>query len=151
MPSRQTHVKVGVLAGCCFAAYRSCEQDLPNMLLETIGGGVGGYVGSRLPDIIEPALWPGHRQFAHSVAAGSSVAYSLYKLLEEWERGCRSKAEYYGDKRNKEFVQWLQKFLYTVLEISFRLAAGGLSGLGAGYISHLALDGRTPKGLPVLQ
>lgn len=151
MPSRQTHVKIGVLGGCAFAAYRSCEQDLPNMLLETIGGGFGGYVGSRLPDIIEPALWPGHRQFAHSVAAGSSVAYSLYKLFEGWEKGCRSRAKYYSSKRNEEFAGWLQKLLYAVLEIFFRIVAGGFGGLGAGYISHLALDGRTPKGLPVFQ
>ena len=148
MPSRQTHVKVGVLGGCGFAAYRSREQDLPKMLLETIGGGVGGYFGSRLPDMIEPAMCPGHRQFAHSVAAGSGVAYSLYRLLEEWEKGCRSRAQYYGDKRNEEFASWFQKLSYAILEIFFRIVAGGLGGLGAGYISHLALDGRTPKGLP---
>ena len=151
MPNRQTHIKVGVLSGCGFAAYRSCEQDLPNMLLETIGGGVGGYIGSRLPDMIEPAMCPDHRQFAHSVAAGSSVACSLYKLLEKWEKEFRSRAKYYGDKRNEDFASWFQKFLYTVLEIFFRIVAGGLGGLGAGYISHLALDGRTPKGLPVFQ
>ena len=47
MPNRQTHIKVGVLSGCGFAAYKSREQELPNMLLETIGGGVGGYIGSQ--------------------------------------------------------------------------------------------------------
>jgi len=72
MPNRQTHTKVGVLAGCGFAAYRGHEQELSNMLLEAIGGGASGYIGSRLPDIIEPALWPGHRQFVHSVAAGGA-------------------------------------------------------------------------------
>ena len=151
MPSRQTHVKVGVLGGCGFAAYRSREQDLPNMLLETIGGGFGGYVGSRLPDIIEPALWPGHRQFAHSVTAGSSVAYSLYKLLEKWERGCRSRAEYYGNRKNNETINWLQKIWFAFIQILLQIAAGIPGGLGVGYLSHLALDGTTRSGIPFLQ
>ena len=77
MPNRDAHAVVGTCAGVGLAAYRGQKQESVNRLLEAIGGGIGGYIGSRLPDIIEPALWPGHRQFAHSVTAGSSVAYSL--------------------------------------------------------------------------
>lgn len=150
MSKRQRHVRVGTLTGYGFAAYRAREQEPLNMLLEAIGGGVGGYVGSRLPDIIEPASWPGHRQFAHSVTAGSSIAYYLYRLLEEWEEYFRSQAKYYNEKKSEEDGYWFQKLLYAVLEIFFRIVAGSLGGLGAGYVSHLALDGRTPKGLPVV-
>jgi len=150
MPNRQTHVVVGTLTGGGLAAYRAREQEPLAAFLETVGGVIGGHIGGRLPDIIEPALWPGHRQFAHSVTAVSGIAYSLYKLLEEWEKECRSRAEYYGHKRNEEFAHWLQKFLYTVLEIFFRIAAGSISGLSAGYLSHLFLDGGTHKGLPII-
>jgi len=149
MPNRQVHVKVGVFSGCGLAAYRSREQDLLKMFLETIGGGFGGYIGSKLPDIIEPASWPGHRQFAHSVTAGGSIA-CLYGLLERWEKYFRSQAKYYGDKKSEECVCWFQKFLYVIFEVLSCILAGSLGGLGAGYISHLVLDGRTAKGLPVI-
>lgn len=72
MPGRQTHVAVGILAGGGFAAYRAREQEQLSTFLEAVGGAIGGYIGGRLPDIIEPALWPGHRQFVHSVAAGGA-------------------------------------------------------------------------------
>ena len=151
MPNRQTHVRVGILAGCGFAAYRSCEQDLPNMLLETIGGGVGGYVGSRLPDVVEPASWPGHRQLAHSAITGGAVAFSIYELLAGWENLCRSKAELYSQQKGTEGTNVLKNILFTLLEIILRVVAGFLSGLGAGYLSHLALDGTTRSGIPFLQ
>jgi MFS family permease len=150
MPGRQTHVAVGILVGSELAAYRAREQEPLAALLETVGGAVGGYFGGRLPDIIEPALWPGHRQFVHSVAAGSGIAYGLYKLLEEWEKECRSRAEHYSNKRGEDSAHWWQKFFFTVLEIFFRVVAGGLSGLSAAYMSHLFLDGSTPKSIPVI-
>ena len=151
MPNRETHAVIGALAGGGFAAYRAREQEQLNALMEIIGGAIGGHIGGRLPDIIEPAFWPGHRQFAHSVATGSGVAYSLYKLLEKWEEECCSKAEFYSDKRSDELVSWLQKFLYAILEIFFRIAAGIPGGLGIGYLSHLALDGTMQSGIPILE
>jgi membrane-bound metal-dependent hydrolase YbcI (DUF457 family) len=150
MPNKATHVAVGTLAGGCTAAYRAREQETAKVL-EIIGGCIGGYIGSCLPDAIEPASWPGHRQFAHSVPTGGGVAYGLYKLLEEWEIYFRSRAEYYKNKSGEEPLHWFQKLLYAILETLSRIAAGGLSGLGAGYLSHLLLDGGTPNGLPLLQ
>lgn len=151
MPNRETHIVVGTLAGGGLAAYRAREQEPAYLLLEFIGGGITGHFASQFPDIIEPASWPGHRQFAHSVASGSGVVYGLYKLLEEWEKCFRSKAEYYKNKRSEEYLHWFQKIFYAILEVLSRIAAGGFSGLSAGYLSHLLLDGGTPRGLPLLQ
>jgi len=151
MPNRDKHVAIGVLAGSSIAAYRACEQDELTALLETVGGAIAGYCGSRLPDIIEPASWPGHRQFAHSAIFGSGILSGLYTLLEEWEEYFRSQAQYYCDKKSKGDICWLQKLLYAIFEILYRILAGCMSGLGAGYISHLYADGCMPKGLPLVQ
>lgn len=151
MSNRETHVVVGTLAGGGFAAYRAREQEELNALLETAGGAIGGYFGGRLPDIIEPADRPDHRELAHSVASGIAIVATLKGLLEKWEEWCRSKAEYYGNKKNDETVNWLQRIWFAFIQILLQIAAGIPGGLGAGYLSHLALDGRTPNGIPLLQ
>lgn len=150
MANRAEHIKKGVLVGAGMAIYKAREQKLEDIIFEAIGGGFGGYIGSRLPDVIEPASWPGHRQHAHSIMAGGGIIYSLYKLLDKWEEYYRSQATYYSVKKNEEDLYWHQKLLYTVLEIISLILTGVFIGLSSGYISHLALDCGTTKGLPLL-
>ena len=150
MPNKDKHVAIGVLVGSGIAAYRAREQEFSNLLLEAVGGMAGGYFGSRLPDIIEPASWPGHRQLAHSAFTGYSFGHVLYKAIEKWEGYFRSQSEIYNVK-TQEATHQLQKLFYTILEVCFRILVGCLSGLGAGYISHLYSDGCTPSGLPLFQ
>ena len=74
-----------------------------------------------LPDVLEPALHPNHRQFFHSVlfAAGVSVAlYKLYKWKPETEGG--------------ELLRALSLVV------------------GAAYLVHLAMDSLTRKSLPLI-
>ncbi len=151
MPNRQTHVRVGTLTGCGIAAYRAREQDKLNMLLEAVGGAIGGYFGSRLPDVIEPSSWPGHRQLAHSATAGTAVAFSLYELLGKWEELCRSNAEHYRQENIQDTLNDIEKLLCALMELALHIMAGALVGLAVGYLSHLALDGRTRGGLPILK
>lgn len=150
MSNKETHAIVGALAGGGFAAYRAREQKPLNMLLEAIGGSISGHIGGRLPDIIEPASWPGHRQLAHSAITGGAIAFSVYELLGGWENWCRSKAELYNQRRTTEGANVLKDILFTLLEIILRVAAGFLSGLGTSYLSHLALDWRTSAGYQFL-
>ncbi len=151
MSKKETHAAVGALAGGGFAAYRAREQEELNAFLEVVGGFVGGHIGGRLPDVIEPASWPGHRELAHSALAGGAVVYSVYEFLGRSENWCRCQAELYNQQRTTAGTNVFKDILFTLLEIILRLAAGFLSGLGAGYLSHLVLDGTTPSGLPVLQ
>ncbi len=74
-----------------------------------------------LPDLLEPAISPNHRQFFHSLAFLGMVGTGMYKLYK-WE------AE-----------DELDKLIQFVL-----LTAGGA------YATHLLMDSSTPKGLPVL-
>ena len=86
----------------------------------TVAGGFGALCGS-LPDIIEPAFHPNHRQFFHSVAFAIVLACDLRRLYrwqpeEPWQRGVRGVG----------------------------LVAGGA------YLVHLAMDATTTKSLPLV-
>ncbi|MBL1141596.1 MAG: metal-dependent hydrolase [Proteobacteria bacterium] len=76
---------------------------------------------AKLPDILEPALHPNHRQFFHSLGFAGLVGYGMYELYK-WETE-------------------------DDLEKVLRLA--GLA-IGGSYLIHLFCDSTTPKGLPVL-
>lgn len=86
-----------------------------------VAASVGGLFG-KLPDILEPALNnPHHRQFCHSLVVLFAVSYGVKKAWE-WEP-------------KDKFEEALRVFTLCA---------------GAGYISHLVLDGFTPRRLPVL-
>jgi inner membrane protein len=74
-----------------------------------------------LPDVLEPALHPNHRQFFHSLLFASGVGFVLYKLYQ-WE------PESEGGKL---------------------VRAAALVG-GCAYLVHLAMDAFTPKSLPLV-
>ncbi|HET6630750.1 MAG TPA: metal-dependent hydrolase [Woeseiaceae bacterium] len=81
-------------------------------------GGLGALCGS-LPDLIEPAVHPNHRQFFHSIAFAVMLGYGLRELYrwqpdEDWQRLLRGVG----------------------------LIAGGA------YLVHLAMDATTAKSLP---
>jgi inner membrane protein len=74
-----------------------------------------------LPDILEPAVHPNHRQFFHSVAMALAIAYGMHRAYkwepqEDWERAVR-----------------------------MLLLVGG-----AAYLAHLARDAFTAKSLPLV-
>ena len=148
MPNGRTHTWVGAASGSAVAVYRGRQQPLLNVVLEGLGGGIGGYLGGKVPDILEPASHPGHRDFCHSWTAGGVLATGL-TALEKWEVHCREKAADIRTQRLATPSPGLATSLFQILvEILWSLAAGVLSGFGAGYISHLLLDATTPRGLP---
>lgn len=78
-------------------------------------------VATNLPDLIEPAVNPHHRQFFHSLAfAGMLIVGG--KALYDWQ------------PQTDDGRFWRKV---------------GLIGLGA-YLCHLALDATTPRSLPLL-
>lgn len=79
------------------------------------------YMSGTLPDILEPAYHPNHRQFCHSLAFAGMVGFGMYKA--------------YKYKPETTMQEWLR---FAVLAI------------GGAYLVHLAMDGTTPKGLPIL-
>lgn len=76
---------------------------------------------TKLPDILEPAFHPNHRQFFHGVAFASLVGLAGYRLYQWQPQG-----------------EW-EEFVRFVL----------LVGAGS-YLVHLMLDATTSKSLPLI-
>ena len=74
-----------------------------------------------MPDILEPAVHPHHRQFFHSIAFAALIGSGMYKLYQ-WETETE-----------------MEKILKLCL-----LVAGGA------YLIHLAMDACTKRSLPLL-
>lgn len=74
-----------------------------------------------LPDILEPATSPNHRQVLHGVAFAVAIGYGMYKLYR-WEPA----------------DEWGKFFRFVGLVI------------GGAYLVHLAMDACTPASLPLI-
>ncbi len=162
MPDGRTHKLVGLTAGIWYAAYQAKEQTAENWLLEVAGGALGGYLGGILPDVLEPAISSWHRDVAHSVAAGGTIV-SLRDKLMKLEGWCRENAEKckaiqmeqdtssQGLKFVPAPIDPLSRVIVNICEMFWRLLAGALNGLAAGYVSHLALDATVgQRSIPLL-
>lgn len=128
------------------AGFHAKDQQGLNYWIEVIGGTLGGYTTSMLPDKLEPAVSSWHRGPFHSAATGSLVIAAGDKLAD-WARICREKADEQQALRQSENSQMgdgaknpLDEFFSQIVELFLRLVAGFLNGLAAGYVSHLALD-----------
>jgi membrane-bound metal-dependent hydrolase YbcI (DUF457 family) len=161
MPGRKAHRIVGTASGGIYAAHRARNQVGLNHLSEVLGGCVGGYVGGRAPDVLEPAISSWHRGTFHSATAGAGIV-SLTQALSAWVDFCRAQAinaravptkavetltgiVYVPQPRNG-----IEKFFSNLLELFWSFLAGLTNGFVAGYGSHLALDAFTPRSIPIL-
>tara|TARA_R110002049_G_scaffold20717_2_gene75867 strand:- start:4542 stop:4922 length:381 start_codon:yes stop_codon:yes gene_type:complete len=121
--NKKTHA-VGAGFAMAIAAYcEARERELPAE--EAAGnaiasGGVAAICGS-LPDLLEPAVHPNHRQFFHSVVFAAA-------LIE-------------GGRR---IYRWQPEENWQRLVRNLTLIAGGA------YLVHLAMDASTAKSLPML-
>lgn len=119
MPCAQSHrIVAGIAVGGVIAFHESRKGA--QTALPYIGGGLATLFGT-LPDVLEPAHHPNHRQFFHSWAFGASLGYSGYKLYK-W--------------RPKEDWQKALRFV-------------GLIAI-ASYLIHMLMDSTTPKSLPLV-
>lgn len=153
MSDRKTHQWVGAASGATRAAYKAWGQ--PGCLMETIGGGFGGYWTSMLPDALEPAISSWHRGPCHSLTA-SAVVLSMDQVLGDWAKYCREQANKYRaiqtvqDPFTGEFHLVPISLFQMLAEWFWSFLAGVMNGVSAGYLSHLALDAVTPRGIPFL-
>jgi len=111
-------VGAGVIAMVA-SAYHEAGDGKPTMT-PYLAGGLAAACGT-LPDVLEPALHPNHRQFFHSLAVVGMIGtawYRAYKWTPETVEG--------------SVMRWM------------------LLVVGGAYLTHLAMDAMTPKGLPLL-
>ena len=97
------------------------EHKAGQSTLEPVIGAFAASILTKLPDLLEPATSPNHRQFFHSIAFASLLGVGLHKL-HKWEP---------EDPAN----QFWRK--------------AGMLAISA-YLVHLALDFTTAKSLPLI-
>lgn len=100
-------------------AYKESENG-ESTVWPIAGGGLGAVFGT-LPDILEPASHPNHRQFFHGLVFAGALGYTGYKLYK-W--------------RPEESWQEVMRMV-------------GLIAISA-YLIHLAMDATTPKSVPLV-
>ena len=118
MPNAVKHAKIGAVAGgaAALVVARRWERKLD---AGEIGVCTGlGMLAAGIPDLLEPAVSPRHRQTAHSI-----LVLAVILLLVGWY--CTRDTE-----QEKEFTKMMA------------------AAAGAGYLSHLLADAFTPAGLP---
>lgn len=122
------------------------NQKLENRfsIAELIGSAAGGLTGGQLPDIFDPPVSPNHRELGHSMiaaSAGVAIAQKAISTLKASQNQLQIRADSYTQNGYDIPVEIRQKLALN------RLWTGFLMGLCAGYISHLALDSKTPAGI----
>lgn len=120
MPCADTHRLVNLLAGGSVLAAAHANgkgRGLP----EPLSGALLCSVCARLPDLVEPALHPNHRQFFHSVAFLALLGTGLYQAYK-WETE----------------TPW-QTFLRGAILVG-----------GSAYMLHVLADACTAKSIPLV-
>jgi membrane-bound metal-dependent hydrolase YbcI (DUF457 family) len=119
MPNSGTHLIVGGVVGLSGMIFLKWVRNEKLTFWEGVGGVLAGCFGASLPDLLEPANSPSHRKVLHSMTIGGAGIPFSISRIYE---GVWSLTQEEKD-----------------ISIIFLL----------GYFSHLVLDGRTPKGLPM--
>lgn len=119
MACAQTHqlAAAAVVGSYCF----SQEGGKKERSIKPVAGALlAGYL-TKLPDVLEPAVHPNHRQFFHSLAFAGVLGVAAYKI-HQWE----------PESPAGEVAR-------------FAMLVGA-----AAYFIHLAIDAGTSKSLPLL-
>jgi membrane-bound metal-dependent hydrolase YbcI (DUF457 family) len=119
MPCAATHRIINFTATASYLASRPPEQQ--QGIAHPIVGGTASALLASLPDAIEPAIHPHHRQFFHGFAFACMVGYGLHRAYQ-WN------PETDGQK----------------------LLRVGALVVGSAYLLHLAADLFTARSIPVL-
>ena len=119
MSRHDEHVTGGAIAGLATAFL---DQNPPEerILLGSLLTG-SAIVGSKLPDILEPAIHAHHRKFCHSLLVLFGTVAAAY-LLWNWRPS------------TPEERRWRAVLLGSLV----------------GYASHLGMDATTPRCLPII-
>ena len=143
------HRVVGVLAGGGIAlGTRSAENGL-ELLIEMLAGMSGGALGAKFPDWAEPAVSSWHRGPVHSVTAASTTAVAATNGIAQLNQTVQQRIT--GLRLAKQQARTLEEQQQYTLEILFWLALVAFcKGAAVGYLSHVAMDATTPRGIPLL-
>lgn len=112
--------RIGAALVAGAVAYNHEKANGQQTTQPVMAAGLAAMLGT-LPDIIEPASHPNHRQFFHSVSMLGLIGYGAHKLYT-WQP--------------KDRFENALRFMSLV-------ACGA-------YVTHLLMDSATPKSLPLI-
>lgn len=139
MANGNEHLDAGSVSGAVvaggYAVYK--EHNIGHIITYTLGGCLGGRFTACFADKIDVPTSPNHRNIAHSITFNASVACLGQDLVRTCLEYLNNKAEQYSKE-----MKPLYEFLYILL-------AGIIIGMLSGHVSHLLLDIKTPKSLPL--
>ena len=119
MPNALAHrTGAAVLVGGYILAHEGYEGKIAHAPLT---GSILAAICTNIPDWLEPAVHPHHRQFFHSIAFAAMIGGGMYKL-SQWETQTEG-----------------EKLLKSCLMVA-----------GGAYLVHLAMDACTKRSLPLL-
>src|ERR1700704_5045778 len=81
----KAHATIGLFAGPAIGLALAVEANRSPTFAEICGWAAGGLGGAKLPDILEPAIHPGHRKFCHSgTVLAADLAFLQSATLKSW-------------------------------------------------------------------
>ena len=149
MSDGKTHTAVGIIAGGAAGAISARNERIEHAVAEFVGAVIGGALGGKVLDVVEPATTPRHRDVAHSLTANALLAIGVREWVPqsvEWLRGRANEVEQLAAKQTNQ----LMRVALEIGAVLIRVLAGVVVGVVAGHFSHAALDLTTPMGLPLL-
>jgi membrane-bound metal-dependent hydrolase YbcI (DUF457 family) len=118
MSNSNEHFKVGAVSAAVLYITDRMSKQQPIEFWPALGYGLTGGISSLVPDLLEPANSPNHRNFMHSMLFAALLA------------------EYKQQLEQNQALPEKDKMLWQALI--------------TGYWSHLSLDAKTPRGLPLI-
>lgn len=149
MANGKDHMIYGAIAGGACLVLSAVADGHEISWAELIGAIAAGTCAAKLPDFLEPAIHPNHRSFFHSVGFVGTAGPAFWSFASQKRNEALRLAEEY-EKRAKQAQTEQEAQLYRRQAHRYRFLAGLWLGATAGYLSHLAADALTPKGLPLL-
>jgi len=153
MPRKREHVAVATLAGIGTALLSGRNLTGEAFFANGIGCVLAAQFGGVLPDLLEPGVHSWHRKRFHSYTAlGVTGAGSAWKpsAIQGFIDGLRAQADQHRLRRMALPQEHPDRSGLWLSEMFCHVLAGMIYGLPVGYASHLILDARTPRCLPII-
>lgn len=149
MPCYKEHKFVAGVVGGATALVFAADQKPLQMIAEVAGGlFIGGHAGT-WADCIEPGISSYHRQEAHAVVPSLVGANFVFQNLTSFQGSLRQTAAQCFELAQNT-PDPLQGLVSLLVGLGLHFIAGAVPAVATGYLSHVALDACTPRGVPVL-
>lgn len=149
MPCYKEHKTAASIVGGVTALAFATEQPPLQMLAEVAGGVfMGGHAGT-WADQIEPGISSYHRQEAHALVPSLFGAQLVFQNVASFQGSLRQAATGCFEIAQST-TNPFQAVINLLVGFGLHFVAGAAPAIATGYLSHVALDACTPRGVPLI-